>query len=91
MEYVQWGSLNHIIKKGKISEKNARTIIKDVFEAIREVHSQDFMHRDLKPANILITSKGAKVCDFGLTLKVGKGFHDQAWQVGGTIIYESPE
>lgn len=55
----------------------------------------DLIHRDLKPSNILFLYKNdldsLKICDFGLTSKVGVGFYDQNDDNAGTLIYQPPE
>lgn len=52
---------------GRIGEKDARKITRELAGAISHCHSRLVAHRDIKPANILIT-KGGKVMliDFGL-------------------------
>ena len=41
--------------------------MQQILSAIDIVHSVNLIHRDLKPSNILITNKGAKLFDFGLS------------------------
>ncbi|GLE10201.1 hypothetical protein PINS_up022226 [Pythium insidiosum] len=41
--------------------------MRQVFRALRYLHSANILHRDLKPSNILVTSTcDLKVCDLGL-------------------------
>jgi serine/threonine protein kinase len=39
---------------------------KNVLQGLKYCHSKGVVHRDLKKSNILITSKGARIFDFGL-------------------------
>jgi len=70
-EKVQGGSLlKHIQSRESFTEGEARTIIKDLAEAINHLHEKGVAHRDIKPDNVLCTnsnSTGAvKLCDFDL-------------------------
>lgn len=49
------------------SDKHIRTIIYNLLNAVKFLHSRNVIHRDLKPANILIDKDcNVKICDFGL-------------------------
>jgi tRNA A-37 threonylcarbamoyl transferase component Bud32/tetratricopeptide (TPR) repeat protein len=56
-----------------------------VCRALSYLHSRGVIHADLKPQNLLVTSKGVKVLDFGLSGAVG------ADHVLGTPAYMAPE
>lgn len=52
---------------GRISERAARKITRELASAISHCHSRFVVHRDIKPANILITTTGkVMLIDFGL-------------------------
>ena len=43
------------------------SIIFEICEAMKHMHSKNFIHRDLKPSNILLDENlHAKICDFGI-------------------------
>ena len=91
MEYCPNGDLfQHIIDNGGLSEQEARPIVRQVFEALRYVHSLNITHRDLKPENLLLDSMGrVKLGDFGLSQFIGKnGLVDTPC---GSPCYASPE
>ena len=51
-----------------MTEVKAATIMKQVCEAVNEIHSLKIIHRDIKPENILLDKDGhIKITDFGLS------------------------
>ena len=56
MEFVPGESLDQILKRGTLSEKEVVRIGIQLFEALGEAHEQGVIHRDLKPGNILLTT-----------------------------------
>jgi len=55
MEYVSGESLDKIItRRGKLSEKEALRIFKEILDALNFAHWKGVIHRDIKPSNILI-------------------------------------
>ncbi|CAK58496.1 unnamed protein product (macronuclear) [Paramecium tetraurelia] len=74
MEYCE-KSLQDVINQEKLNHQDARYIIKQIANGIRELHEKQIIHRDLKPENILVfsyvdgenTQITYKICDFGLS------------------------
>lgn len=55
LEFVEGGTLYNLVrKKKKLAEKNYAHLIKNICEALNELHKQDFVHRDLKLENIML-------------------------------------
>jgi len=70
-EKVEGGSLlKHIQNKVSFTEAEARSIIKDLAEAINHLHAKGVAHRDIKPDNVLCVNSNStgivKLCDFDL-------------------------
>ena len=93
MEYVIGEDLKSLIrKKGKLSEKEAVAVAKQVCEGLAEAHELRVVHRDLKPQNIMINERNhAKIMDFGIARLVEAPGVTQSGMMIGTPDYMSPE
>jgi len=60
-EFCEGGELfEHIMDKGRLSEKEAAIITLKIVSAIRHLHERNICHRDLKPENVLFEVKGKR-------------------------------
>jgi serine/threonine-protein kinase HSL1 (negative regulator of Swe1 kinase) len=68
LEYAENGELfKHIAVKGKLEEKKAMRIFRQILSAVGYCHSLNIYHRDLNPDNILLTKTGdVKITGFGM-------------------------
>ncbi len=68
MEYVEGEGLDTRIQRaGKIPERQAMDLVRQIADGLAHVHRSGILHRDIKPGNILIDSSGRPmVTDFGL-------------------------
>ncbi|MCS7187562.1 MAG: protein kinase [Armatimonadota bacterium] len=77
MEFVDGESLEKLVRrKGRLSEQEALTLLRGVFDAVTYLHSQSppVIHRDIKPSNIIIQLDGrAVLVDFGIAKVGGAG------------------
>ncbi|KAK9322662.1 kinase-like domain-containing protein [Lipomyces orientalis] len=98
MEYVAGGDLmDYITKHGAMKDNIARTVVKQVLQAVAYVHSAGISHRDIKPDNILVVSEDEpdgkpiqiKVSDFGLAKISESGTFLKTFC--GTLAYLAPE
>ncbi|CAM9494363.1 unnamed protein product [Pylaiella littoralis] len=93
MEILNGGELfDRIVLKQFYNEKEARDVLKVVFNAVKYCHDRDIAHRDLKPENLLLVSEdddaALKLADFGFARPVGEdGLSTQC----GTPGYVAPE
>ena len=89
-EYVTGPTLTELLRqRGKLPEREAATLMRDVLDAIATAHAQGIVHRDLKPSNILMDAQGRpRVMDFGIAARVSDA-HDG--RIAGTPGYISPE
>lgn len=66
MDFIDGGSLADKIKHGPLGEGPALRYIRQVCDALKEVHSHKRLHLDLKPGNIMIDGEdNAILIDFG--------------------------
>ncbi|KAG0017451.1 Map microtubule affinity-regulating kinase [Entomortierella chlamydospora] len=93
MDYVEACSLEQYLKsreQGKLSEKEARRVTRELASAISHCHSRFVVHRDIKPANILVTQSGrVLLIDFGLGNTFS--FRTRLNTICGSLPYYSPE
>lgn len=61
--------LQHMNKKGRLSEAEAQLIFSQLLSALRYLHiERQIVHRDIKMENVLLTSQGTiRLIDFGLS------------------------
>ncbi|XP_052834981.1 MAP/microtubule affinity-regulating kinase 3-like [Drosophila gunungcola] len=69
MEYASRGELfDHLVKKGRLQEADARVFFRQLVSAIQYCHSKRIVHRDLKAENLLLDQDmNIKIADFGFS------------------------
>jgi calcium-dependent protein kinase len=96
MELCTGGELfDRIISAGSFSEKEAATVMQQIFRGIYYMHQKGVCHRDLKPENYIFATQEPigknvlKLIDFGLSMFIdqGKSMKTRA----GTPYYVAPE
>jgi serine/threonine-protein kinase len=93
MEYLEGTGLNNILLVPEDLMAGSRTYyMRQVAEAIAEVHKKGFIHRDICPRNLLFVGDASilKLTDFGLTLPNKSPFTDPGNRTG-TPNYMAPE
>jgi serine/threonine-protein kinase len=98
MEFIQGESLrDYLEREGKMSIKDASTVMMQVCSGLAEAHAQGIIHRDLKPENIMLRERSdrpdwVKIVDFGIAhLKQGGQRLTRTGIAIGTVDYMSPE
>lgn len=87
MDYIEGQNLNEYLKDHVVSESEARSIIKDVANALVYMHEEKHMlHLDLKPGNIMRRAGDGHIflIDFGLSKHYDKnGTPETSTTIGG--------
>ncbi len=94
MEYVDGEDLSTILRReGKLTPKEAISVVEQVCRALDAAHSEGVIHRDLKPQNIMRDQhRRIVVMDFGLALSlVDPHTMTLTGAIVGTLEYMSPE
>jgi len=84
--------LEYILNHGKLSENEARTIFKQIVDAIEYAHSQGYCHRDLKLENIFLRGgfTTAIIGDWGFSTKFTANFESLSDSCG-SLPFAAPE
>ena len=93
MEYLEGTGLNNVLQVKQDLMAGARMIyIRQVAEALAEVHKKELIHRDICPRNLLFTGDAniLKLTDFGLSVPAKPPFTDPGNRTG-TPNYMAPE
>lgn len=98
LELCEGGELyDRIQQKQFYPEVEAKTVVRNLLEAVAFIHSKGIMHRDLKPENILLASKVSntevKISDFGLA-KISRDYPrrlPRSHSICGSDFYLAPE
>ena len=92
-DYVPGRALSQELDaRGRLSESEALAVIRQVGEAVRELHRLGIVHRDITPTNIILSDDGAHLIDFGIagTVKSHPG-KNRDTNTLGTAGFASPE
>ncbi|CAI5940592.1 unnamed protein product [Closterium sp. NIES-65] len=96
MDLCDGGELfDEVVRRGRLPEREAALIFRQIASAVAFCHSKNIMHRDLKPENILLASSDtsrlptAKLADFGFAVPIPPGH--RACGVAGSPFYMAPE
>jgi len=89
MDYIEGESLKDMLYPNKtLTEADALNYIRQVSDALAEVHANDMLHLDVKPGNIMVDSKGSVVLiDFGVSKRFDGGNGSEKLTTTTTLPY----
>jgi serine/threonine protein kinase len=75
MELCRGGRLlDEVAREGRLSERRAAHVIRELMDVVRYCHQMGVVHRDIKPENVLLSKAGRlKLADFGLAVRITDG------------------
>lgn len=93
MEYLPGGTLKHLIGSQGVEPERAWSVLREMVQALAEVHRMGIIHRDIKPENIMLRNDGTAVlADFGVARRIHKErYREQMDYIVGTPYFMSPE
>ncbi|MBI5801273.1 MAG: protein kinase [Verrucomicrobia bacterium] len=91
-EFIAHGTLANAFGNGPLPPEQLRALLRELAEALADVHAAGIIHRDLKPSNILVRSReplDIVLADFGIS-----SFSDLSLHLSNanrTAAYAAPE
>jgi serine/threonine protein kinase len=95
MDLLDGKPLSHRIWEGDLTFYEIARTMAEACDGLEAAHQAGVIHRDLKPDNVHLTSRGARILDFGIAKSIGLDSRNEALtrtgHICGTVDYIAPE
>jgi serine/threonine-protein kinase len=88
---VEGPTLARALTPGPLPWRAAVRICAQVATGLAAAHARGIVHRDVKPDNVMLSRRGAKLVDFGISASVGELDSTPDGELLGTPAYLAPE
>jgi len=89
-EYISGETLGSVLKKGRLTIREARSLMLQLCQGLSVLHDLGIVHRDIKPDNVILQGDRAVLVDFDAARLYEPGTAIDT-QVLGTVGYAAPE
>jgi tRNA A-37 threonylcarbamoyl transferase component Bud32 len=97
MEFIEGSTLRHKLEAGRLAPQLTSRYVREIGNALREIHQRGICHRDLKPDNLMIRDQAADgneivLIDFSIAMvkDPDETLHGLS-RAAGTLYYMAPE
>ncbi|MBR5020989.1 MAG: serine/threonine protein kinase [Oscillospiraceae bacterium] len=85
-------NLSQVIRQRKVSQRDIGHYLRQMDQALVELHRRKIVHQDIKPENFMITPDNAIILiDFGISSLGSDDGRTHITKIGKTTAYASPE
>ncbi|MGH7731229.1 MAG: protein kinase domain-containing protein, partial [Candidatus Eiseniibacteriota bacterium] len=91
MRWVEGETLAERFRRGPLTASEVRVLVRQLADALAEVHAMGIVHRDLKASNIVLSPQGPMILDFGIASLGDLPRLTRTGLVLGTPVAMSPE
>jgi serine/threonine protein kinase len=92
LEFIEFGNLRGLLSQGAVSTERCTALLRQLAQALSDLHALNIFHRDVKPDNVLIKTKEPLhfvLSDYGIASETDGTSWETGW--AGTAIYMAPE
>ena len=82
--------LERLDRKEFLTEEEARKILLQLYDGLKELHEQNIIHRDIKPSNLIFQGGLIRLIDFDAA-RIFKSGKEADTKLLGTRGYAPPE